>query len=110
MGHDTGSRHRLFALAREHAEWSGRQAWLGYFALGGTCDLFDLEAFLAGLGAFAEHEQDVLAVALNDRLRDLYLARCVPLLLTEPVVLSTGPDPVQVLAELTAEGQQHPAR
>jgi hypothetical protein len=100
MGDDTNSRHSLFAAACDRAEWSVRQAWLAYFALGGQCDIFDVEGFLEGLVTLRAHEQDVLAVALNERLHDLYLARCVPYLQTgtsDPVPAASA---VEALADL----------
>ena len=43
-------RHQLFEAARTRAEWTVQQLWVGYLALGGTRDAFDIEAFLHGLG------------------------------------------------------------
>ena len=108
MGDGTGSRYHLFAAACERAEWSARQAWLGYFALSGRNDLFDIDAFLEGLTTLDAHEQDVLAVALNERLHDLYLHRCVPYLLTEAQDPVPGPTPVQTLTELLDQQRQDP--
>lgn len=103
MGEDLDRRSRLFATALERGDWTTRQAWLGYLALGGGSDFFGVDAFLAGLGALDAHEQDVLAVALNERLRDVYLSACVPYLLPGVSVPAPGPTPVEALAELLAQ-------
>lgn len=100
MADETASRHHLFTAACASAEWNARQAWLAYLALGGRHDLFDLDAFLEGLTTLDAHEQDVLAAAVNERLRDCYLDRCVPYLLARAPDPVGVPTPVQVLAEL----------
>jgi hypothetical protein len=106
MGSDTFHRHRLFAAAFDRADWTVRQAWLSYLALGGHGDFFDVEAFLEGLVTMGAHEQDVLAVALNERLQDLYRERLVPYLLArEPE--PTFPTAVEALAGLL-EQADHP--
>lgn len=74
------SRHHRFDAARVRAEWSVQQLWVGYLALGGTRDAFDVEAFLHGLGPLSDDQQDVLANAVNERLDDLYLTARVPYL------------------------------
>jgi hypothetical protein len=105
MGNDTTSRHLLFAAACNQAGWSVRQAWLGYFALGGLCDIFDVEAFLEGLVTIGPHEQDVLAVALNERLHDVYLGHLVPYLYTDDDLLSS-PTVAEALTDLLAQAGQ----
>lgn len=77
---DTTSRHQLFHAARLRAEWSVQQLWVGYLALGGTRDAFDIEAYLHGLGPLSDAQQDVLATAVNERLDEIYLATRVPYL------------------------------
>ena len=82
---EASSRHQLFQAARTRAEWSIQQLWVGYLALGGTSDAFDIEAFLHGLAPLNDAQQDVLATAVNERLDDLYLAARVPYLaMVEP--------------------------
>jgi hypothetical protein len=105
MGNDT-SRHHLFAAAFSRADWSVRQAWLSYLALGGRGDFFDVEAFLEGLVTMGAHEQDVLAVALNERLGDLYRERLVPYLLTDAYVQTSPVSAVAALADLVARPGQ----
>lgn len=106
MGDDTSTRHALFAAACDRAEWSVREAWLSYFALGGQCDIFDVEGFLVGLVTLGVHEQDVLAVALNERLRDLYLDRCVPYLQTATPDPTPATTAMQVLSGLLGHDQR----
>ena len=105
MGNDISSRHRLFATACHQAGWSVRQAWLGYVSLGGRCDIFDVEAFLEGLVMLGAHEQDVLAVALNERLQDLYLGRLVPYLHTDGLDPASSPTATEALTELLAQAE-----
>jgi hypothetical protein len=98
------SRFTLFQAARQRAELSVDQLWLRYLALTGEGDVFDLDAFLNGLTVWSDHEQDVLACALNERLDDLYQAARVPYL-----GLSPHPDepegPLAVLLELLADSR-----
>jgi hypothetical protein len=103
MGQDSSSRHHLFAAALGRAGWSLRQAWLGYFALGGRCDVVDVEAFLEGLMTIDAYEQDVLAVALNERLHDLYLDGRVPYLHGDDAGSTPLPVAAEVLTELIAQ-------
>jgi hypothetical protein len=100
MGNDTSSRHHLFVVAFGRADWSVRQAWLSYLALGGRGDFFDVEAFLEGLVTMGAHEQDVLAVALNERLDDLYRECLVPYLLTDAYGPASPVTAVEALADL----------
>jgi hypothetical protein len=106
MGSDTNHRHHLFAGAFDRADWTVRQAWLSYLALGGRGDFFDVEAFLAGLVTMGAHEQDVLAVALNERLDDLYRERRVPYLLVGEPDPAIAPTAVGALADLFDQGDQ----
>ncbi len=75
---EASPRHRLFQPAWARADWSLQQLWVSYLALGGTGDVFDIEAFLHGLGPLSHGQQDVLAAAVNERLDDLYPADRVP--------------------------------
>ena len=65
--------------ARHRAELSVQDLWLRYLALGGTGDAFDLDGYLQSLVTLDDFQQDVLAQALNEGLRDLYEAHRVPL-------------------------------
>lgn len=99
MDEDT-CRHELFETARQRAEWSITDLWVGYLALGGSLDLFAIEAYLHGLAPLPPRQQDVLANAVNEHLEDLYQAAKVPYL--HPVGPSSPPweDPVDVLTDL----------
>jgi hypothetical protein len=105
MGNDTTSRHLLFADACSRAGWNARQAWLSYLALGGLCDIFDVEAFLEGLVTLDANEQDVLAVALNERLHDLYVGQLVPYLHTLGAAPSS-PSVAEALTDLLAQAER----
>lgn len=99
---DTTSRHHLFQAARLRAEWSIQQLWVGYLALGGTRDAFDVEAYLHGLGPLNDAQQDVLANAVNERLDDLYLSARVPYLAATDLPPCSCRDPLTVLDDLLA--------
>ena len=90
-------RHLLFEAARARAEWSVQQLWVGYLALGGSRDAFDIEAYLHGLGPLSDAHQDILANALNERLDDLYLAARVPYLDTVELPACHCQNPLDVL-------------
>ena len=93
------SRHRQFERALRQAEWNVEQLWLSTLASGGTTSLFDLEAFLYGLGALPPAQQDVVASALNERLDDLYKAAKIPYLIAPSDPDPPAEDPLAVLAE-----------
>ena len=92
----------MFEAARARADWSIQQLWVGYLALGGTYDAFDIEAYLHGLAPLGDAQQDVLAGAVNERLDDLYLAARVPYLATVEPPPCRWQDPLAVLDELLA--------
>ncbi len=54
------------------------QVWVRYFALGGTGDLADVEACLAGLPALDDDQHDLLAHTVNERLDELAARHRVP--------------------------------
>ena len=64
--------------ARVRAELTVQDLWLGYLALGGTGDAFDLDGYLQGLVPLDTFQQDVLAQTLNEALEDRSRADCVP--------------------------------
>jgi hypothetical protein len=99
---EASPRHQLFQAAQARAEWSTQQLWVGYLALGGTSDAFDIEAFLHGLAPLTDTQQDVLASAVNERLDDLYLAVRVPYLATVELPPCRCQDPLAVLNDLLA--------
>ncbi len=61
-----------------HADLSLEQLWMRYFALGGTGDLTDVDAYLHGLLALPDHQRDLLAHAVNERLDELFTRHRVP--------------------------------
>jgi hypothetical protein len=99
---DPDSRHHLFERALHRADWTIHQAWLQTIAAGGTSSVFDLEAFLHGLGPLVPAQQDVLAHVLNERLADLYESAKVAYLASPPVPTVAGEDPLTVLDDLLA--------
>jgi hypothetical protein len=72
-------RHRRMDAARVHARLTVQDLWLRYLALGGTGDAFDLDGYLQGLVPLDTFQQDVLAQALNEALRDVYQSYLIPL-------------------------------
>jgi len=94
--------------ARGRADLTVQQLWLHYVALGGTCDVFDLDAFLQGLTTLAPVEQDVLAHALNEHLDDLYRAAQVPYLTIGPPPAADNEDPLTVIGAIIAEAIPSP--
>jgi hypothetical protein len=64
--------------AFEHAGLSLEQLWMRYFALGGTADLMEIDAQLAGLSELPAGQRDMLAHAVNERLDELTYQRRVP--------------------------------
>jgi hypothetical protein len=74
---DAEEREALRA-AVQHADLTLEELWTRFFALGGNADLLDLEAHLAGLVELPPGQQDVLALAINERLDELAWQRRVP--------------------------------
>ena len=72
-------RHEQVEFARIRAELTVSELWLRYVALGGTGDLFDIDGYLAGLLPLSAFDQTALAVAVNERLEEIYRAARVPL-------------------------------
>jgi hypothetical protein len=72
-------RYRHMDAARARAELTVQDLWLRYVALGGTGDAFDLDGYLQGLVPLDTFQQDVLAQALNEGLRDSYQIHHIPL-------------------------------
>ena len=61
-----------------HADLSLEQLWTRYFALGGSADLMDVDAYLTGLTSFPDNQRDLLAHAVNERLDELVEPYRVP--------------------------------
>ncbi|MGY5891561.1 hypothetical protein [Blastococcus deserti] len=55
-----------------------QELWFRYISLGGDATPLELEAYLLGLMPLDDHQYDILALALNERLAELDLARDVP--------------------------------
>jgi hypothetical protein len=96
---DPGSRHHLFHRALERSGWDVRQLWLAAVALGGKVGLLDLEAFLYGLTLLPPDQQDVVAVALNERLADLYRSAMISYLTTPALADPPAEHPLTILDE-----------
>jgi hypothetical protein len=64
--------------ALELAELSVEQLWMRYFGLGGSADLMDVDAHLAGLVTLPPAEADMLAHAVNERLDERVAESRVP--------------------------------
>ena len=72
-------RNRRMNAARVRAELTVQDLWLRYVGLGGTGDAFEVDGYLQGLVPLETFQQDVLAQALNEGLRELYEDDCIPL-------------------------------
>jgi serine phosphatase RsbU (regulator of sigma subunit) len=64
------------AVAR--ADLTVEQLWLRYFALGGSDGPIDIEGYLEGLLPLSPQQRDILAVAVNERLDELFWPHRVP--------------------------------
>jgi len=64
--------------AYAHTRLTLEQLWMRYFALGGTADLVDLDACLAGLVPLDPDQNELLAHAVNERLDELIQEHRVP--------------------------------
>ncbi|MCW2634462.1 MAG: protein serine/threonine phosphatase [Blastococcus sp.] len=64
--------------AFEHTHLTLEQLWMRYFALGGEADLVDVDAHLAGLLTLPNHQHDMLAHAINERLDEVVSEHRVP--------------------------------
>lgn len=108
----TEPRYHLFEAARTRAGWTVQQLWIGYLAVGGSRDAFDIEAYLYGLGPLSEDQQDILANAVNERLDDLYRGVQVPYLATLTLEPCQCRDPLYLLDRLlgarSADGDPDP--
>jgi len=76
---DTENRYRQYETARVRGELSVQDLWLRYLALSGNHDAFDIDGYLQGLLALETSQEHVLAVALNERLEEVYRAALIPL-------------------------------
>ena len=90
---DTDERHRLCETARVRGELTVQELWLRYLALGGNQDEFDIDGYLQGVLPLNTLEQDILAVALNERLDEIYRAARVPVARTKPDASGTDSSP-----------------
>ena len=86
----TDDRPRRYEAARVRGELSVTELWLRYVALGGNCDVFDVDGYLQSLLPLAASEEAILAVALNERLDEVYRAARLPI----PTVHSSPMDDV----------------
>jgi hypothetical protein len=104
-------RYRRMDAARVRAQLTVQELWLRYLALGGSGDAFDLDGYLQGLVPLDTFQQDVLAQALNEALRELFDSYLIPL--SAPAVLQGADDDRlrrlmdQLLGESTPAGPGH---
>src|SRR4051794_31420941 len=75
----TEDRYRQCETARVRGQITVQDLWLRYLALGGTHDAFDIDGYLQGLLPLETSEENVLAVALNERLEEVHRAALIPL-------------------------------
>jgi hypothetical protein len=94
---NTDDRHRLCETARVRGELTVQELWLRYLALGGDHDEFDIDGYLQGILLLNTLEQDTLAVALNERLDEVYRAARVPVAST--MSDASGSNPLSGLVE-----------
>ncbi|WP_236827609.1 MULTISPECIES: PP2C family protein-serine/threonine phosphatase [unclassified Blastococcus] len=66
------------AAGYAHADLGLEQLWVRYFALGGTADLMEVDAYLNGLAPVPDTQHDLLAHAVNERLDELLTRHRVP--------------------------------
>ena len=92
-------RYQLFDAARRHAECPLSQLWAQYLGLGGTMDLFSIDAFMNGVATLPPTQQDVLANAINEQLDQHCQEAKVPYLQVMEA-RTTGRDPLMILDEL----------
>ena len=104
---DIDDRHRLFEGARVRGELTVAELWLRHLALGGNGDAFDIDGYLQGLLPLDTLGQDVLAVALNERLDEVYRAARIPMPTTRA---DAGNDVLRRLVEDLLEGRSPPPR
>ena len=90
---DIDDRHRLCETARVRGELTVQELWLRYLALGGNHDEFDIDGYLQGILPLNTLEQDILAVALNERLDGIYRAARVPVSTSVPDASGSNPPP-----------------
>jgi hypothetical protein len=75
----TGDRRREVILAAcGRGQLDLEQLWFRYVALGGDAAPLELEAYLVGLMPLDDHQYDILAHTINERLGELGLPRDVP--------------------------------
>lgn len=88
---------RRCEAARVRGELGVHELWLRYLALGGNCDVFDIDGYLQSLLPLVPSEEVILAVALNERLDEVYRAARIPI----PTAGSSSGD--DVLASLVED-------
>ncbi|MEU4673475.1 PP2C family protein-serine/threonine phosphatase [Amycolatopsis sp. NPDC023774] len=73
-----GAQRREIVLACRHADLTPDRLWRRYFALGGSHDLVEVEAYLDGVAGLPGHQCDLLAHAVNEGLDEIDWTRRVP--------------------------------
>jgi hypothetical protein len=72
-------RPRRCEAARVRGELGVHELWLRYLALGGNSDVFQIDGYLQSLLPLPPSEGIILAVALNERLDEVYRAARIPI-------------------------------
>jgi hypothetical protein len=69
---DHTCRHqRDLSHAFRHCELTVQELWLRYFALGGDAGPTEIDAYLNALMPMSEVQHNILALAVNERLKEL---------------------------------------
>ncbi|WP_231486375.1 PP2C family protein-serine/threonine phosphatase [Candidatus Blastococcus massiliensis] len=71
-------RRSALAAGFTHAGLTLDELWMRYFALGGTADLMEVDAYLSQLLPLPDGQHDLLAHAVNERLEELVAPHRVP--------------------------------
>lgn len=62
---------RQLSKAFSHADLTLHELWLRYFALGGDAGPTEVDAYLNALMPLSELQHNILALAVNERLKEL---------------------------------------
>jgi hypothetical protein len=71
MAPDLNTHHRELVRASYHADLTLNELWLRYFALSGDAGTLETDAYLNGVMPLTLFQHDILAHAVNERLREL---------------------------------------
>ena len=102
------SRHEAIEAGRRRAGLSVQQLWLEYMSFSGIADLVEVEAYLHGLMPLPAYQEDKLALAVNERLDDLYRAARVPYSTPSTDDQNSARALDEIIDELLWEAQRRP--